>query len=142
MQILADRALIDECDGACRERLLRLRALRDLAELLCVVLHNSNVPKQSHACIPENCHGFLLSPSLPLFFPLFQMLKIYCMIFYIIVWEFSILFSLKYFRIKKKSRRERWQCGVGRYSGNEFNHWHSARWRETKAHITSFKQKM
>jgi len=68
MQILADRALIDESDGACRERLLRLRALRDLAELLCVVLHNSNVPKQSHACIPENCQGFSLSLFLVLRF--------------------------------------------------------------------------
>ena len=63
MQILADRALIDESDGACRERLLRLRALRDLAELLCVFLHNSNVPKQSHACILS----LSLSLSLSLF---------------------------------------------------------------------------
>lgn len=48
MQILADRALIDESDGACRERLLRLRALRDLAELLCVVLHNSITSQNNH----------------------------------------------------------------------------------------------
>jgi len=112
MQILADRALIDESDGACRERLLRLRALRDLAELLCVVLHNSNVPKQSHACIPENCQEFSL---FFLFYASFSNIKSTIM-----MWELSIL--LKYSWIERKDQaREAAVLGLG--VTLEFNSW-------------------
>lgn len=54
MHILADRALIDERDGASRKSLLRFWALGDVTELLCVVLRNSNAQKKKN----NHMHAF------------------------------------------------------------------------------------
>lgn len=55
MQVLADRALIDERDGASRKCFLGLGTLGDVPELLCVVLYNSNAQKTITCMHSRNC---------------------------------------------------------------------------------------